>query len=86
MSTRKTKKEPTQELELEEEEAESSEEVESSDEDPELEEEAERLTPLPEKKKKMNTRASDRKKPAFVFKTLASQKKLVKTPKKGESS
>ena len=55
MKTRKTKKEPTAELELEEEEAESSKEVKSSGEDLELEEEAKPVTPLLEKKKKMET-------------------------------
>ena len=55
MSTRKTKKEPTSELELEEEEAKSSEEVESFGEDLESEEEAEPITPLLEKKKNIKT-------------------------------
>ena len=88
MSTRKTKKEPKPELSEEEEEAESSEEerVDNSSEEPESEEEAKPATPLLEKKKKMETRASDKKKPASAFKTLTSQKKPVKTPKKGESS
>ena len=86
MSTRKMKKEPTLELESKEEEAESSEEVESFGEDLESEEEAEPITPPLEKKKKMETQASDRKKPTSAFKTSASQKRLVKTPKKGESS
>ena len=85
MSTRKTKKEPTPDFKLEEEEVESSDKVESSNEDPESKEEAELATPLPEEKKKMETRASDRKKPASTFKTPASQKRLLKTPKKGES-
>ena len=86
MSTGKTKKEPIPELESEKEEAESSIEVESSSEDPESKEEAELVTPPPEKKKKMETHASDRKKPTFAFKTPTSHKRLVKTPKKGESS
>ena len=56
MSTRKTKKEPTSELESEKEEAEFSKEVESFGEDPESEEDAELVTlPLEEKKKKMET-------------------------------
>ena len=72
MSIRMMKKEPTPELESEEEEAESSEEVESSSEGSESEEEAEPTTPLPEKKKKMDTWAYDRKKPTSAFKTLVS--------------
>ena len=88
MSTKKTKKEPTRELSKKEEDAESSEEetVDSSSKELELEEEAELATPPLEKKKKMETRASDWKKPASAFKTLASQKRPVKIPKKGESS
>ena len=73
-------------MESQKEEVESLDEVESSNEDPKLEEEAKRATLLPEKKKKMETQASDRKKPASAFKTPASQKRPVKIPKKGESS
>ena len=71
-SLQRTKKEPTSELSEEEEEAKSSEEetVDSSGEEPKLEEEAEPATPLLQKKKKMETRASDRKKPTSSFKTL----------------
>ena len=72
MSTRKTRKEPTLKLESEEEEGESSDEVERSGEDPESEKEAKPATLPPEKKKKMETRASDQKTPASTFKTLAS--------------
>ena len=88
MSTKKTKKEPTLELSKEEEEAKSLEEetVDSSGREPESENEAEPATPLPEKKKKMETRASDRKKTAFAFKTSVPKKRPTKTPKKGESS
>ena len=82
-SSRK-KKEPT--LKSEEEEAESlEEEVESSSEEPELEEEVELATPSLEKKKRIETRSSDRKKPNFAFKTLVSLKRPSKTLKKGES-
>ena len=88
MNTRKTKKEPTPELRKEKEEANSSEEetVDSSSKELESEEEAEPATPPPEKKKKMETWASDWKKPTFVFKTLVPQKRPMKTFKKGESS
>ena len=66
-----------------EEEAESSEEeVESSDDEPESEEETEPATPLLEKKKRIQTRDSDQKKPAFAFKTPVSLKRPTKTPKK----
>ena len=84
MSTKKTKKEPTLELKSEEEGVESLYKVESFGEDSKSEEEAKPATPPP--KKKMETRASDKKKPTSTFKTPASQKRLVKTPKKGESS
>ena len=83
-STRKKTKEPSPELE--EEETESLEEVESSGQEPESEEEAKPTTPPPEKKKKTKTWASEQKKPASAFKTLVSQKRPIKTPKKGESS
>ena len=57
------------------------------EEKPELEEEgAEPAIPPLEKKKKLKTRASDRKKSAPIFKTPVSLKKPTKTPKKGESS
>ena len=86
MSLRKTKKEPTLELESEEESNESSEEIGSFGGNLELEDEAELATPPLEKKKRMETRALDKKKPASVFKTPVSQKRPVKIPKKGESS
>ena len=61
--------------------------MESSGEEPELEEEgAELSTPPPEKKKKIETRAFDWKKPTTVFKTPVSIKRTTKTPRKGESS
>ena len=50
------------------------------------EERAEPATPPPEKKKKSKTQASERKKPASIFKTPVSLKRPRKTPKKGESS
>ena len=84
-SGRKKTKEPSPESE--EEEAESSEEeVESSGKEPEMEEEAKPAIPPPEKKKRIETRAFDRKKPAFAFKTPVSLKRPTNTPKKGESS
>ena len=86
-SAKRKKKKPTPSTE--EDEAESSEEevVESSGEEPESEEEeAEPSTPSLEKKKKIETRASDWKKPAPVSKTLVSLKRPTKTLKKGESS
>ena len=88
MSIRKTKKESTPELSEEEEEAESSEEetMNSSSGEPESEDEAEPATTLPEKKKKMETRASDWKKLASTFKTPVPQKRPTKTPKKEKSS
>ena len=52
----------------------------------ELEEEAEPTSPPLEKKKRMETRASDKKKHASAFKILVSQKRPVKTLKKRESS
>ena len=73
-------------MESEEEEVESSNEVENFDEEPKLEEEAEPATPPLKKEKKMETRASDKKQPASAFKTPASQKRPIKTPKKGKSS
>ena len=72
--------------ESEEEETESSEEVESFDEELESEEVAEPATPPPEKKMKIEARASEQKKLASAFKILVSQKRPTKTPKKGESS
>ena len=86
------KKEPTPDLSLEEEEAESSEDVEelevvTSNDEPGFDEvEAESVTPPPEKKKKIKTRASKQKKSAHVFKTPVSLKRSTKTSKKGESS
>ena len=81
-------KEPSPEPSTEEEEAESSEEeeVESSGEELESEEEAEPATPPLEKKKKIETRASERKKPTSAFKILVSLKRPTKTPQKRESS
>ena len=87
-SARKKTKEPSLDSSTEEEEAKSSkeEEVESSGEEPESEEKAEPSIPLPEKKKKIETQAFDRKKPASIFKTLISLKRPTKTPRKEESS
>ena len=69
ISLQKTKKEPTPKLESEEEEDESLEETRSFGGDPESEEEAEPATPPPKEKKRMETWASDKKKPTSKFKT-----------------
>ena len=79
ISTRKTKKEPTLELS----ESLGKEMADSFGKKSELEEEAEPATLLP--KKKMETQASDWKKPAFAFKTPVPQKRPTKTSKKGDS-
>ena len=71
---------------LESEEESSAKETGSSSRDPESEEKVEPTTPPPEKKKRMDTWALDKKKHASAFKTLVSQKRPVKTPRKGESS
>ena len=83
MSTRKTKKEPTPELESEEEEVKSLDKVESSGEDLESKEEAEPAT-LPPEKKKMETQAFDRKKPASTFKISTSQNEASEDTKQGK--
>ena len=51
-----------------------------------MEEEAKPATPLPEKRKSMDTWALDKKKPASASKTAVAPKQLVKTLRKGESS
>ena len=75
---RKKKKEPS--LESEEEE-ESTKEIGSS-----VEEEAEPETLPPDKRRRMDTRASDKKKPGPEFKTSVIPKRPIKTPGKGGSS
>ena len=82
-SGRKKMEEPSPESEEEEESLE--EEIESSGGEPESEDEAKPAITLPKYKKKIETRSSDQKKPTFAFKTLASQKRPTKTPRKGES-
>ena len=72
----KKKKEPF--LESEEEE-ESTEGTRSSGGGAESEEEPEPATPLPEKRKRMDMRASDKKKSTSTFKTPVTPKQLVKT-------
>ena len=86
---RKKKKEPTLDPSTKEEDAESSkelEEVESFGEEPESKEGAEPTTASLEKKKKIETWASEQKKPDSIFKTLVFLKRPMKTPKKEESS
>ena len=83
MSLQKTKKELMPELESEEEEDKSSEETRSSGGDSESEEEGKPAIPLLKKKKRMDTRASDRKRHISTFKTPTSHNKPVKTPRKG---
>ena len=82
-SRRKTKKEPYPELESEEESA--AEDTRSSDGDQESEEE-ESTTPPPKLKKRMDTRASDKKKHASGFKSPVAPKRPSKIPQKEESS
>ena len=62
------------------------EEVASSNDKPESKEEEAKPTILPPEKKKLQTRASDQKKPAPVLKTPVSFKRPKKMLKKGESS
>ena len=81
---RKKAKEPSPESKEEEEST--TKDTGSSNDDQELEEEAEPTTPLPEKRKRMDTQASHKKKPIFAFKISIIPKQLVKTPMKGESS
>ena len=84
-SGKKKQKEPTPKSE--EEEAKSlEEEVENFGEELESEEEAELATPPPKKKKRIETRAFDWKKPTSTFKIPVSLSRPFKTPKKGESS
>ena len=71
--------------ESEEEEESIVEEMGSFGREPELEEEAEPVTPLAKKRRRMEARASDKKKPTSTFKTPILPKRLVKTPRKGES-
>ena len=82
-SVRKKTKEPS--LEFEEEEESIVEETGNSGGELESEEEAEPVIP-PVEKKRMETWASDKKKPAFAFKISVPPKWPVKTSRKGESS
>ena len=77
-------KEPSSEFDEEEESI--AKETGSSGRELESEEEAEPVTLLAEKRKRMETRASDKKKPASAFKTLVPLKQPVQTPRKGKSS
>ena len=82
-SARKKTKEPSLEFKVEEE---SKEGTESSGGNAESEEEDEPATPPLEKKKRMDTRALDKKKLASTFKTSIAPKWPMKSPRKGKSS
>ena len=83
-SAKKKTKEPSPESKEEEEST--AEETGSSGEEQESEEEAKPMTLPAEKRRRMETQASDKKKPAFMFRTPVPLKQPVKTPRKGESS
>lgn len=84
LSLRK-KKEQTPEL-ISEEAEESTEDSGSSGGGADTEEEPEPSTPRTEGKARVDTRSSDRKKPASAFKTPVTPKQPTRTPRKGESS
>ena len=82
-SARKKTKEPSSESKEEEE---LREETRSFGRDAEAWEEDEPATPLLEKNKRMDNRASDKKKPALAFKIPVAPKQPIKSTRKGKSS
>ena len=82
-SARKKTKEPSPESEEKDESI--AKDMGSSSSEPKSEEEVKPVTPLPKKRKRMDTQASDKKKPTSAFKTLVAPMQLVKTMRKEES-